>query len=76
MTVLNLGSVRAEKDAVKLAHDIQKLCGGKDMTVVACALMGCVLTLPQDLATQVCRGVSLSVLAGENQHGSDKPQGE
>jgi hypothetical protein len=70
VTTINLSSRRAEKDAVKLAQDIQKVCAGHDMSIVACALMGVVSSLPVELAAGVCATVARSI-NGDAPDGND-----
>jgi hypothetical protein len=77
MSVTNITSRRSEREAVKLAEDIAKLCVGHDMTIVACALMGAVASLPQHLAAQVCMTVAAQVTEktpGLKTHGNNDPQ--
>jgi hypothetical protein len=74
MTVLNIGSKRAEKAATKLAQEISELCTGQDLTVVACALMGVVSSLPVHLRAHVCATVAANT-AQESPHGNDNAKG-
>lgn len=69
MTVVSLTSRKAEREALKLAEDIQKVCSGHDMAIVACALMGVVASLPQHLGEQLVTTVAAQ-LAQQGSHGS------
>lgn len=55
--VVALTSQKAAKSAQKLAQRIQEVCTGEDMTIVTCALMAVVSTLPADLAATVVAGI-------------------
>lgn len=73
MSVVNITSMRSQREAVKLAQEIQGACAGHDMKIVACALMGAVASLPPELAAQVCRAVAAQVMEGDTGHGNIDP---